>query len=129
MVTPAQGITRFAELLREGLTELPGSSNSEALQAERDARNYERSKDYASAITALKRAVSLDPSFCRAWILLGETHDVTKDTRSALNDFQKAVDADPKQVLPYKILAFLYMAGGLQGDAIAIWQKLQSVAP
>jgi tetratricopeptide (TPR) repeat protein/transglutaminase-like putative cysteine protease len=129
MMTPSQGNTRFAQLLREGLTELPGSSNSEALQAERDARNYERSKDYTSAITDLKRAVSLDPSFSRAWILLGATHDVTKDTSSALSDFQKAVDADPKQVLPYKILAFLYMGRGLQGDAIAIWQKLQSIAP
>jgi len=36
---------------------------------------------------------------------------------------------DPKQVLSYKILAFVYMGRGRQGDAIATWQKLHSMAP
>ena len=129
MATPAQGIVRFGQLLREGVTQLPETSNSEALQAERDALNFLQSKDYASVITALKRAVSLDPTFSRAWIILGATYVGTRESSSALNAFQKAVEADPRQVLPLKILAFLYMGIGKQDDAIATWQKLQNVAP
>ena len=128
--TPAQGIARVGELLRQSVMQLPGSSNLEALQAEQDARKSAQTKDYTSSITDLKHAVSLDPSFSRAWIELGATYYAgTIETRSALNAFQKAVEADPKQVLPYKILAFMYIGLGMRDDAIATWQKLQNIAP
>src|SRR5205814_492636 len=39
------------------------------------------------------------------------------------------IDGDPKQAFPYKILAFLYMGLGRRHDAIAIWQKVEAVAP
>ena len=130
-----------AQRLRQSVAQLPGSSNSEALLAEQDAQQSMQTKDYTSAITALKRAVSLDTNFSRAWIELGWMYDVTADRSSALNAFQKAVEADPKQVVPYKILAFMYMNLGNrdnaiatwrkfdQDNAIATWQKLQSIAP
>ena len=51
----------MAELLREKLSQLPASADSEALQAERDGLNAMRSKDYASAITNLKHSTSVDP--------------------------------------------------------------------
>ena len=126
--TPAQGLARVRELLRQSLTQLPGSSNSEALQAEQDARRAMQAKDYTSGIAALKRAVLLDPNFSRAWIELGWMY-ASADKSSALNAFQKAVEADPKQVVPYKILAFMYMTLGDREHAIATWQKLQSIAP
>jgi len=128
-VTPAQGMARVAELLREGLRQLPESSNSEALQAEHDAINAIQSKDYTSAITNLKRATSLDPKFSRAWIMLALTNEGKRDASSAIAALKNAVDADPTQALPYKILAFLYMSLRRQDDAIATWQKLLTVAP
>jgi tetratricopeptide (TPR) repeat protein len=128
--TPAQGIARAAELLRQSLTQLPDSSNSEALQAEQDARQSIRAKDFTAAITALKHAVSLDPTFSRAWIELGATYSAgTRDTSAGLTSYQKAVEADPKQIFPYKILAFLYTGIGKAEEAIATWQKLQKLAP
>jgi tetratricopeptide (TPR) repeat protein len=127
--TPAQGPARIAELLRQSFTELPGSSNSEALRAEENAKKSMRTKDFTSATTALKYAVSLDSTFSRAWIELGWVYAVTADKTSALNAFQKAVEADPKQVIPYRILAFTYMSLGNRDNAIATWQKLQSIAP
>ncbi len=126
---PAQGPARAAELSRQSMTQLPASSNSEALQAEQDARKSMPAKDFTSSITALKRAVSLDPSFSRAWIELGWVYVANGDKSSSLNAFQKAAEADPNQVLPCKILAFMYMANGKRDDAIATWQKLQSIAP
>jgi Domain of Unknown Function with PDB structure (DUF3857)/Transglutaminase-like superfamily len=128
--TPAQGIARAAQLLRLSITQLPASSNSEALQAEQDARKSMQAKDYSSAITALNHAVSLDSTFSRAWIELGLTYySGTREVNLSLNAFQKAVEADPKQVVPYKILAFMYFGVGRRDDAIATWQKLQNIAP
>jgi TonB family protein len=127
--TPAQEPARIAELLRQSITQLPGSSNSHALQAEQDGRKSMQTKDPTSAITALKYAVSLDATFSRAWIELGAIYAVSKDKSAAIKAFQKAVEADPRQVVPYKLLAFAYMTLGDRVNAIAAWQKLQSIAP
>jgi tetratricopeptide (TPR) repeat protein len=126
---PAQGPARVAELLRQSVAQLPDSSNSEALRAEENARNSMQSKDYTTAITALKYAVSLDAKFSRAWVELAMVYAGTRDSTSALNAFQKAVEADPKQVIPYKLLAFAFMSLRNQDSAIATWLKLQSIAP
>jgi tetratricopeptide (TPR) repeat protein len=125
---PAQGPARLAQLVRQ-VVMLPGSSNSHALQAEQDARKSMQTKDYTSAITALKYAVSIDAIFSRAWIELGLTYAASKDKSSTLDALQKAVEADPKQALPYKMLAFNYMFLGNQDNAIVTWQRLQSIAP
>jgi tetratricopeptide (TPR) repeat protein/transglutaminase-like putative cysteine protease len=125
----AQATGRVGELLRQSIAQLPGSSNSEALQAEQAARKSMQAKDFTSATTALEHAVSLDPTFSRAWIELGATYAGARDQSSSLNAFRKAAEADPRQVVPYKILAFVYMGIAKRDDAIATWQKLQSIAP
>jgi tetratricopeptide (TPR) repeat protein len=119
----------YAELLRQSYTQLPDSSDSEALRAERNARTSIQTKDYASAITDLKHAVSLDSNFSRAWIELGWVFSANADKSSALNAFQKAVEADPKQILPCKILAFNYAFLGNRDNAITTWQRVQGMAP
>jgi tetratricopeptide (TPR) repeat protein len=127
--TPAQGPARQAELLGQSFILLPDSANSKAIRAEQDARKSMETTDYTSAITALKRAVSLDPTFSRAWIELGATYAGTGDMSSSLNAFQKAAEANPKQIVPYKILAFMYMDLGNREKAIVTWQKAQKIAP
>ena len=125
----ARSTANFAELLRQSYAQLPNSSNSDARRAEENGRLAIQSKDYRSAITAFKSAVSTDSSFSRAWIELAWVYSATGDRNSALDAFQKAVDADPKQILPFKILALEYAYLGNRDSAIATWQKLQSVAP
>jgi tetratricopeptide (TPR) repeat protein len=115
--------------LRESVMQLPDSSKPEALQAEDDARKSIQARDSASAITALKQAVSLDSNFSRAWIELGWTYSATGDKTSALNALQKAVDADPTQIVPYKTLGLYYTFLGNRNDAIATWEKLKDLAP
>jgi tetratricopeptide (TPR) repeat protein/ubiquitin-protein ligase len=119
----------YGELLRQSYSQLPDSSNSEALRAERNARTSIQTKDYASAIAALKYSVSLDSNFSRAWIELGWVYSASADKSSALDAFQKAAEADPKQILPYKVLAFNYMFLGNRDNAITTWQKVQNIAP
>jgi Tfp pilus assembly protein PilF len=115
--------------LRESVMQLPGSSNPEALRAEGNARKSMQAGDSVSVITALKQAVALDSNFSRAWIELGWTYSATGDKTSAQNALQKAVDADPTQIVPYKTLAFYYTFLGKRQDAIATWQKLKNLAP
>jgi tetratricopeptide (TPR) repeat protein len=113
----------------QAVNELPSSTNSEAVQAESEARTAMQKMDTPSAIAALMHAIVLDPKFCRAWLELGAVYAGTGEHSSALNAFQQAVEADPKQVVPYKILAFAYAADGRRGEAISTWRKLQGVAP
>jgi Tfp pilus assembly protein PilF len=61
--------------------------------------------------------------------MLGLTYAAQRDASSAITSLKNAVDADPTQALPYKILAFFYLSLRRQDDAIATWQKLRSVAP
>jgi len=131
-IKPATDASRSAGLrnrLQESVMQLPGSSDPEALRAEENARKSMFTKDNASAITALKRAVSLDPTFSRAWIELGWMYSATADKDSALSAFQKAVEADPRQIVPYKILAYDYAFLANRDEAIATWKKLQNIAP
>jgi tetratricopeptide (TPR) repeat protein len=115
--------------LHDSVMQLPDSSSSEALRAEENARTSMQGKDIASAITSLKHAVSLDSSFSRAWVELGWAYWAAADRNSALNAFQKAVEANPSQIVPYKILAYDYAFLGNRDDAIATWQKLKIIAP
>jgi Tfp pilus assembly protein PilF len=73
--------------------------------------------------------VSIDTTFCRAWIELGLMYAAIKDKSATLDALQKAITADSKQVLPYKMLAFNYMSDWNQDNAIATWQKLRAIAP
>jgi len=115
--------------LHESVMQLSSSSNPEALRAEENARKSMLARDNASAITALKYAVSIDPTFSRAWIELGWMYSASGDKNSALSAYQKAVEADPNQVVPYKILAYDYAFLANRDEAIATWKKLRIIAP
>ena len=128
--TPAEAFARVGELLRQSMVQLPASSNQGAVREEQNARSLLQSKDVNSAIASLKQAVSLDASFTRAWIELGTAYYAgNRDASSGLEAFRKAVDADPQQIIPYKILAFVEMGLSNRNDAIATWQRLQAIAP
>jgi tetratricopeptide (TPR) repeat protein/ubiquitin-protein ligase len=131
-VNPATSASRRAgsrNRWRDSAMQLPASSNPEALRAEENARKSMLTKDDASAITALKYAVSLDPRFSRAWIELGWMYSATGDQSSALSAYQQAVEADPNQIVPYKILGYEYAYLSNRDEAIATWKKLQNLAP
>lgn len=125
-LSPALG---GSQLWLKAFTDLPNSTNSEALGAESDARESFRSGEFQNAIAGMKHAVSLDPKFARAWIELGLFYLGMQQKDSALDAFRKAADADPQQVLPYKVLAHAYVEAGDRSRAIAVWQKVQALAP
>lgn len=127
--TKASRRTEPRNQLRESVMQLPSSLNREALRAEENAQKSMLARDNASAITALKYAVSIDPTFSRAWIELGWMYSASGDKNSGLGAYQKAVEANPSQLVPYKILAYDYAFLANRDEAIATWKKLQIIAP
>ncbi len=128
-LTPAQNLSAAGDLVREIFRQLPNSSSPEALQEEKSALKLAHAKDYKAAIESLKHATSLDPAFSRAWIELAACYYSNQDVNLAIKSYKQAVEADAKQILPYKVLAFVYAGMGRQDDAIATWKRLQIIAP
>ena len=103
--TLAQGPARAAQLIRQVVT-LPNSSNLHALQAEQDARKSMQTKDYTSAITALKYAVSIDATFSRAWIELGMAYSASADKKLSSQCFSESCRSRPEAGSPLQDAGF-----------------------
>ena len=82
---------------------------------------YGDCKDKHTLLAALLSAVGI-----RAYPALINTQTAVDADVPSPGQF---VEADPKQVLPQKILGFMYMSVGNRDNAIATWQKVQSIAP
>jgi tetratricopeptide (TPR) repeat protein len=117
------------DLLARTFKELPASTNAEAVQAEKDGWIAAQRGQLRDAVNELKRAVELDPQFTRAWIGLGAMYMGIRDKQSGIEALQRAVNLDPKKVLPSKVLAFTYTDEGRRKDAIAVWERLFAIAP
>lgn len=121
------GPATLPELLKQALTDLPSSTNAESLDAESQGRQL-LARDPAAALAAFRQAVKLDPAFCRGWVELGLAY-LGNDKDASLEAWQKAAAADPKQVIPLKLLAMSYEHAKRRPEAIAAWQKVQQIAP
>ena len=112
-----------------GVMRLPDSSNPEANNAEKDAREAMQGQDRNSSLAAFKNAITIDPKFVRAWIELGTLYAITQQKNLAVETFEKAVEANPSEVVLYKTLAMAYTGVRNRERAIATWLKLQTIAP
>lgn len=59
----------------------------------------------------LKKALQIDSNFAEAWLQLGKLQE-SSDSKAARESFSKAIEADPKFVLPYEQLAALASKSG-----------------
>jgi tetratricopeptide (TPR) repeat protein len=126
---PKSNDARAEELFRKALSELPNSANSEALQAENDGREAFSRGELSSAIGALKHATTIDPKFVRAWIELGVFYEGSEQQNAGVDAFHKALEADPSQIVTYKIFAFALADMRRRAEAIEVLEKLQKIAP
>jgi tetratricopeptide (TPR) repeat protein/transglutaminase-like putative cysteine protease len=108
---------------------LPDSSDPKALEAENEARAAIQRGSLQGAIDGFKRAVTLDSKFTRDWIFLGQFYMASKQKDAGVDAFRKAVDSDPQQPVPYKVLAFALMSLDRYDEAIRVWQDLAKIAP
>ncbi len=112
---------------KTAMTSLPDSENAEAAKAFQDAQ--EQRSSVTSVTESLKRAVSLDPKFTRAWLALSQMYSMTQDNDSAREALRKAIQADPRQLVLYKILGTALMNTQKYEEAVSLWRDLLKSAP
>jgi tetratricopeptide (TPR) repeat protein/transglutaminase-like putative cysteine protease len=104
------------------LRNLPDSSSEEATRLESEARDQLAKHDLQSAVSSLYRAVSADPKFTRAWVVLGSVLLMQKQKDAGVEAFHKAMAVDPQQPAIPKALGFGLMTNSQFEDAVPVWQ-------
>ena len=79
------------------LRNLPDSLNAEAARLESEARDEIAKHELPGAVSSLYRAVSADPKFTRAWVILGGLLLMQHQVDAGVDAFRKAMAADPAQ--------------------------------
>jgi len=111
------------------LRELPESSSQDANRLETEARDEMTKHDLQGAVSSLYRAVSADPKFTRAWVMLGVLLLAQKQVDAGMDAFHKAMAADPEQPAIQKALGFSLMANSQFEDAVPVWQDFVKAHP
>ncbi len=108
----------------------PRFENSAAFQYTLGIALY-RSNRYQPAISALKRAIELDPGLDLAHFLLGQVSLSAGELDQAEASFKTAISRNPKSVLYYDYLARVYEQKGSQFHqaAVQITQKTLALDP
>jgi tetratricopeptide (TPR) repeat protein/transglutaminase-like putative cysteine protease len=124
-------LSGVAPLLLSGIRDLPESSSSAANRLEGDARAAIALGDRSAAITAVKQALEADPKFTRAWLELGAIYSASGevDADPALDALRKAIDSDPKQMLPRRIYAYALVRLSRPEAAMDAWRGVLEIAP
>jgi len=105
------------------LRNLPNSSNDEANKLETEARKGMQKNDIRGAMSSLYRAVSMDPKFTRAWVVLGTVLFSQKQKDAAIDAFQRSYcfrsrrtrDSQGPGLRPYVDFAIRGCHSGLAG--------------
>ncbi len=126
--SPADEVSIQANSIMNSIRSLPDSSNPEALRLETEAREALGRRDQQGAISSLYRAVSADPKFVRAWITLGGLLMTAHQLDSGRDAFQKAIAANPKEPITYKMFAFS-ITDSRPAEAVPTWREYIKLAP
>jgi tetratricopeptide (TPR) repeat protein len=113
----------------DALRNLPISLNAEAAGLENEAREAMARSDMPGAVSSLYRAVSADPKFTRAWVLLGGLLLMQKQVDAGVDAFHKAMAADPTQPAIPKALGWSLMGASKFEDAVPLWQDYVKAHP
>lgn len=125
----ASGSGLGVQATMKALRDLPNSLNPEATRLENDARDAMVKHDWQGAVSSLYRAVSEDPKFTRAWVMLGEALMEQKQTDAGLEAFHKAIASDPTEPAIPKALGWSLMARQQCEDAVPVWQDYMKAHP
>jgi tetratricopeptide (TPR) repeat protein/transglutaminase-like putative cysteine protease len=134
-VRTSAGMETIPSSLEEGggfsaaIQALPDSSVPEANQLEQAAASAMKIFDVTGAEYGLKKAVSKDPKFTRAWLRLGVLYAGLAATDDAISTLHKAIDSEPSQPLCHRILAYALLNAKRPDEAIKAWQDLLKVVP
>ncbi len=105
------------------------SDNQEAQHLYDEARESLQLGAPRAAVSALERALKLDPKWSGAWVLLGSAHMMASQFDPALEAFRKAVSLDPSNTQGYRAVALALMSKHRDAEAIKEWRGLLKVSP
>ena len=111
---PNLGTLTLYRTAQDAATTLSSTSEhipEKAMKAFEKAREEMIGRDPDGAERDLKKAVAYYPDFAEAWLQLGKLQE-NSDVQEAHSSFTKAIQADPKFVLPYEQLAVLASKAG-----------------
>jgi tetratricopeptide (TPR) repeat protein/transglutaminase-like putative cysteine protease len=111
------------------IEELPDSQSADANRLEAQARDEIAKRNPQGAVSSLYRAVSADPKFTRAWVMLGRLLLLQRQTDAGIDAFHKAMAADPEQRALPKVLGMCLMAIAKYEEAVAVWQNYMKTHP
>lgn len=87
------------------------------------AREFAKAGKYSEAETFLLRAISLNPNFLMAHLLLGDIHYMQKQYRLAAQEYYEVIRRDPENPLGYYNLGFVRIKLGDLMGAFEVWKK------
>jgi tetratricopeptide (TPR) repeat protein len=108
------------------IVRLPESEKPDAVRAFADAGN---ARDTLVVVSALRRAVTVDPTYTRAWLVLGEIYKFEKKSDQSLKAYRSAIEGNPREPLGYKVLAFNLSEAQRFDEAATVWKRLIDLAP
>lgn len=129
MSTPGPAVPLTLPSVLNGLWSLPDSPSQQANRLEADARDSMRKNDSLSSINALKRALEAAPKFTRAWVELATVYLAQRQNDAALDALRKAVESDPKALVPRKVYAYLLSFLRHDDTPVRAWRDVLELAP
>jgi tetratricopeptide (TPR) repeat protein len=82
-----------------------------------------------AAVTALERALRLDPKWSDCWLLLGNARFMASQIDQGMQAYEKAVSVDPTNLNSRRHLAMALTVAHRDGEAIAAWQEFLKLGP
>lgn len=122
----AQGKPEEAVKTLEKLTEINPKNTIARYQL---ALAYLRTKDQTRASLALNQAVTLDPLFAPAVLLLAETNIRKGDTTPAIDSLTRLIKARPQVEKAHVLLGAAYVAAGRFNDALTTYNDVLKKFP
>lgn len=117
---PILGTLMLYRTAQNAATTLSSTSEhvpGDAMKDFEKARTDMIARDQDGAERELTKAVTAYPDFAEAWLQLGKLQE-SSNAQDARNSFSKAIQADPKFVLPYEQLAMLASQSGNWKDVL-----------
>jgi tetratricopeptide (TPR) repeat protein/transglutaminase-like putative cysteine protease len=108
---------------------LPDSDSSSANQLEADAKNAMGRGDSSAALSALRRAVEVDPKFSRALLELVFVYMSSGKNDAAVEALRKGIESDPKQSIIRKAYAYVLTRLRRTDAAIDALREIVKIAP
>ena len=113
----------------EKLSDLSGSTNSEAIRLYNAGNKLIEKEDYEKALPYFKKATEVDPQFAFAWDNLGVCNRRTGNWDEAIAAYRKSLAIDPRGLTPLHNLPVAYELKKDYDNALAEYKNIAKIYP